>query len=208
MVGKGRRWMVFAQHYQITKGTVCRFVDPTGQPEERTVVDTVTHPHYTRHPTFCDLQFALLDEPTSERIRPMPILPVELLNDMPVKTHWHKGPILTMAGLTLFATDQQEHILFLEGTFLQSGMSQAEFNRGEGDTYESTEFGFNTPWTLGEEPLAVSEPRVSGDSGSPVFAIHNGCPNLCAVMTGGGSGTSIPHEFGVIQQMGVDVFWG
>lgn len=207
-VGESGYWMIFAPHYGIHKGVTCRFVDPTGQPEEHVIAEVITHPHYTRGPTLCDIQLARLETPVSDRIRPMPILPVGLLDDMPL--YKGVGPTRVMAGLPLFATDQQEHMLFLEGTYLEPGLSQAGsyLGGGSGNTYESTEFGFNTPWTLGETPLEVCEPRVSGDSGSPVMAIWNGCLNLCCVMTSGGAGTSIPHEFELLNSLGADLVWG
>lgn len=159
------RHIIFAAHFQIDIGATVRFVSPSGEVINRTMVNRRRHPDYS--PYFPDLTVGLLNED----------VPLDYARILPAD-HSQKLPSINYVGVTrlpCLTLDQEEKALV---TDLFS---------------ETLSTSFIAP--TDPKRLEFYETKISGDSGNPAIMIINGIPVILTVWTygGAGSGTSIRH---------------
>lgn len=198
--------VIVSAHYGVTRGTEMRFVDPSGEPETHKVAEVITHPHYKRGPTICDLQVAKLATRLSSRIQPLRVLPEELLMEFPQHIRSRPGnETYVTVGLPMLGTDYEEKCVLLEGTKLHRFNSSFYHPT---TNYDTAEVYFGTPISFGAAALDVTEPFISGDSSSPVVVIYKNQFCLVTVLTTSYAGTSIPTEFKTLtEDMGAKLTW-
>jgi hypothetical protein len=149
------RHVYMTTHFQLSAGTIIRFVSQNNQIVDRTIVETYSHPLYNPSTANFDITVGLLDTAVPSSIIPARVVPLNfhdyfIQQLIPLNGLW---TVAFPAAGSLY-TDQEEKALVIDHF-----MSSTAFHE------------FSAPTNT----LKVSayEPIITGDSGNPVFYIIN-----------------------------------